>query len=61
MSNISDKIKSIFTKDSSPKLSEVPSGNNNKCESDNNNLDSSKNEKDEKKILSPKHLITLLG
>ena len=49
MSNISDKIKSIFTKDSSPKLSEVPSGSNNKCESDNNNLDSSKNEKDEKK------------
>ena len=49
MSNISDKIKSIFTKDSSPKLSEVPSGSNNKCESDNNNLDSSKNQKDEKK------------
>ncbi len=49
MANISDKIKSIFTKDSSPKLSEVPSGSNNKCESDNKILDSSKKETDEKK------------
>ena len=49
MSNISDKIKSIFTKDNSPQISKEPSSSNNKCESDNNNLDSSNKNKDEKK------------
>ena len=49
MSNISDKIKSIFTKDNSPQISKEPSSSNNKCESDNKILDSSKKETDEKK------------
>ena len=49
MSNISDKIKSIFTKDNSPQKSKEPSSSNNKCESDNKILDSSKKETDEKK------------
>ena len=49
MTNISDKIKSIFTKDNSPQISKEPSSSNNKCESDNKILDSSKKETDEKK------------
>ena len=49
MSNISDKIKSIFTKDNSSKISKEPGSSNNKCESDDKILDSSKKEKDEKK------------
>ena len=49
MSNISDKIKSIFTKDNSPKISKEPSSSNNKCESDDKILDSSKKKTDEKK------------